>query len=656
MTLIRPETYGAVGNGVADDSAAFGAFVDACLALGITGKCTHGAKYRISSQINRTLTQGQVLNIDLNSAKLVQGGNNLVINLLNSAVGSITPATSITDVSVNLGNGSTNTRVMQITSVGHPFTTVGQIGKIFSDDLVPDADGSNQFRGEFFTVGSIIDANTFTTTGIFDEVYTTNPKVVRPSDAKVTIRNLAGESVWIDSITSSFMNVQGFLSPNIYDVSATNINAAFLNLTSNYKPTVRGVIGRSLKNRPDLGAYGYLVNDSAGYYGNISGIDCIYARHAYTTSTPTSPIPNDDKWWLRGRTIGTTVSHSTGQGCANAFDTHSPALRIRFVDCTPIDDFRGNDTGGAGIQIRANDCEVINCNVTNSKIGLAQSGASKTSAARLTVSGLKYRGPTGHTPVVINGSATYETIVSFIGGYINSASSTVFDVTNASLTIRDTDVVMAPVDNGSSLVRLNTNASVDLQGGSLSITAGNTHKVIEHTDTGTVAYVEGLRIRGVTGRLSYLAVSAAQYTIESRFRKIQLDAALPGAPFLGQPATTPKVSAEYVIGYNQAPLGYRVFTYGTAGNQTLDLQFAGNESVFVRVEATIAGVVINSVTQGAFAGQRLIINNRNTSTSSVVIANNSGGLLIMGTSATLTAGRGITLVWDGGNWRSADMH
>lgn len=654
--IIKPEWFGVTGLGVVDDSIAMGKFFDACLTLGVKGRGKQGAKYKISTQISKTLTQNQVLNIDWNGSTLIQGGNNLVLNLLNSANGLVKPTTSITETSVNLGNGSTNTIVMQIVATAHPFTTAGEIGKIFSDDIVPDADGSNQFRGEFFTVGSIIDANTFTTTGVFDETYLTNPKVVKPSNAKVDFSNLSGESVWVDTTTSSFMNIQGFLSPRLHKLYAKNINAAFLNLTSNYKPSVQGVIGRSLKNRPDLGAYGYLVNDSAGFYGDISRIDCVLARHAYTTTTPTSPIANDDKWWLRGRTIGSVVSDSTAQGCANAFDTHSPALRISFVNCVSIDDFRGNDTGGAGIQIRANDCRVIDCDVTNSKIGVAQSGASKTSNATLLISGLRYRGPNGHTPVVVNGSSTYETVVTFDNGNITTRNSVAFDVTNAYLNVTNTNVSMSPDTNGSSAVKLNIGGNVDWSGGSVAILAGVSHKLVEHAETNTVCYMEGVRVRGVTGRLAYLSTSAAQYAIQSRFSRMQLDAALPGTPFLGVEATLPKVSAEYVVGYNAKPIGYRVFTYGAAGNQTLDLQFAGHESLFVRIEATIAGVVINSITQGAFPGQRLIINNRNSSTSSFVIANNSGGLLLMGTSATLTAGRGITLVWDGSNWRSADMH
>lgn len=648
---LRPETFGAVGDGVADDTTAWGLFLDALLLTKRKGECIPGAKYKITSVLARTLVDADVLDFDMNGATFIQGGNNSVLTLTNSVNGTVTSVTENVQVSYNLGNGATNTYVMKVTSVGHGFTTPGQIGKIFSDDIVPDFDGSNQYCGEFFTVSAVESADIFYTFGVFDETYVTNVKVCRPSGAKVNIDNFAGKSTLLDAVTASFCTIQGLINPILGGtVRANDINAPFLNLTSNYRAKLSKIIGRVIKNRPDLGAYGYLVNDSAGYYSDISGIDCIFARHDYTTSSP-SAVAGDDKPFLRGRTIGSIVRDSVG----NSFDTHSPCLRITFENCRAVDSHRGYDYGGAGIQIRGNDCQIINCDVSHSKIGVAQSSASKTGPAKLLIDGLKYRGPYAHTPVVINGITAFETIVTFRGD-IESQSSSIFEVTNATLIVNGTRVTMRPTDNGAAMVNLNTGGNLEWQGGSLNITNGNSHKIVAHLDTLTTAKVDGLTVRGVTGRLSYLATSAAQYAIESRFTNIQLDAALPGNPFLGYEATSPKVSAQFCVGYNLRPLAYRVFTYGTGGNQSIDLQFAGDNSIFLRVEATVTGVVINSLTQGAFAGQRLIINNRNSSTFSLTIANNSGGLLTMGASATLAAAKGITLVWDGSTWRSADNH
>lgn len=72
----------------------------------------------------------------------------------------------VEEVSYNLGDGSTNTKVMKVTCVGHGFNAEGQIGKIYSNDVVQDSDQGNQFNGEFFTVGAVESDNVFYTTGV----------------------------------------------------------------------------------------------------------------------------------------------------------------------------------------------------------------------------------------------------------------------------------------------------------------------------------------------------------------------------------------------------------------------------------------------------------------------------------------------------------
>lgn len=652
-----PEQFGAKGDKTVDASIAFGKWIDACIALGLEGKSSPGSKYLIGTSVSRILTSGQVLQLDFTGSELWQSGNNLVLDLKNSAVAAPVNVTSVTEASVNLGNGATNTRVMLVQASDHAFTKAGQIGKIFSSDLAPDADGANQFIGEYFVVGSVISPSSFTTTGIFEENYLTAPKVVRPSDAELRVNNLTGRSTIVDAVTASFMNVTGFNDPELNMMNCEDINAVFLNLTGNYKAQFKDGVGNHLENRPDLGKYGYFVNDSAGYYTDVSGIKCNHARHAYTTSTPTSSAAGDDLWYLKGRTLGSVVRDSTGHGCANAFDTHSPAKGVQFINCTTSDDYRGNDTGGAGIQIRGNGCSILDCDVSGSKVGVAVSGASKTSDSVTTIRGLKYRkAAIGHLPVSINGSATYKTKVFLDDAVLESRNGTVIDITNADVFATSVQANVSPVDNGTYLVNLNANAMIKWRGGSLNVLSGSGLSVVNHAATLTKAYFDGLDITGVTAGVSYLASSASQYDIESRFRNMQLDSALPGVPFNGQPTVTPKVSAEYTVNYNVKPLGYRAVTFGAAGNQTLDLQFAGDQSVLYRVTASVAGVVVNSVTQGAFPGQRLIINNHTSSASTLSIASNSGGLLPLGTGAVLDPGEGMSLVWDGSNWRSAAQH
>jgi hypothetical protein len=652
-----PEQFGAKGNNATEAATAMGNWLDACLTLNLKGKAHPGSKYRISSTISRILTSGQVLDLDFAGSELWQGGNNLVLDLKNSAVADPVVTTSVTQESVNLGDGSTNTQVMLIQAAGHPYTQPGQIGKIFSSDLAPDSDGANQFIGEYFVVGSVISPSSFTTTGIFEENYVTNPKVVLPSNAELRIKNLTGRSTIADGTTASFINVTGFNDPELSNMDCEDINAVFLNLVGNYKAKFRDGVGSKLENRPDLGKYGYYVNDGGGFYTEVSGIQCTHARHAYTTSSSTSTVAGDNLWYLKGRTLGSVVRDSSGQGCANAFDTHSPAKGIQFINCVTSDDYRGNATGGAGIQLRGNGCSIIDCDVSGSKIGIAISGASKTSASKTVIRGLKYRKPSiGHLPISVNGSTSYPTTVYLEGGVLESRNGVVMTIVNAEVFARNVMATVAPPNNGTFLVSLGDNASIKWHGGNLDIQSGTGFAVVSHEATNTKSYFDGLDITGALDRISYFATSAAQYAIESRFKNIQMDAALAGIPFVGTEATAPKVSAEYTVGFNGKPLAYRGSTYGSAGAQTLDLQFAGDQSVYWRVTASVAGVSINTVSRGAFPGQRLIIGNHTSSVSTLSISNNSGGLLILGTGAVLDPGEGLCLVWDGSNWRSAAQH
>lgn len=648
--LISPEIFGAVGNNVADDFDPLSRFFTA-LIEGKSGTARPEARYKVNSVITKTLTSGQSIRWDMNGAKIMQGGNNVMLSMLNSNDGAIVGVNAPTQVAVNLGNGAVNTVVMRIEGGAHPFTEPGQIGKIFSDDLVPDSDASNQFCGEYFVVGSIESATVFYTTGIFDETYTSGIKVVRPATPTININNLAGESVWSDAVNASMFTFSGFLSPKFQNVNCLNANAAFLNLTGNYQAEVNTAVGKRLKNRPDLGAFGYFINDSAGWGTTVRGIDCVYARHAYTTTTP-STDPGDDKWWLRGRTIGSIVTDGRGQGCANAFDTHSPALRIKFINCTPVDDFRGFDTGGAGIQIRGNDCQVIDCDTSQSKIGISQSGASKTTNCTLRITGFNYEGPTGHTPVVFNGSSTFSTTIEFDGN-INTKASPAMDVTNALVLMTNTSVVIDAASVGVQVVRLNAGGDIRWNGGSVAFRSGTVGRIVAHNSTNTTAYVDNLRVTGIAGQVSSLATSNAAFSIVSRFRGMQLDAALPGVAFTGTEAVSPQVSAEYTIGFNTQPLAYRETTVSVAGNTSVAMGFSGHPVVYNRFNVTIAGVNLNTVTQGAFAGQQLVLNNISGSTNNLTVVDNPAGGLSMGASAVLTPGRGMTLVWDGALWRSA---
>lgn len=620
---------------------------------GVEGRLSAGREYIISSNISVTLNEGDHFKLSFDGARLLQSGNTDVITIQNGKVGNITAVSSIEVVQRNLGDGAATTRVVKVTSPNHPFTEKYQVGKIFSDDVVPDAENTDQLCGEFFIVGEVEDANTFYTTGIFDENYLTNIKVVRPAINTTIIDGPLLESQWSDEITSSFMTLRGLIQPSIKGVSAKDLNGPGINITSCLQAEIDGVAGNRIKNEPSLGAYGYLVNDSGSEQTTVNGIRCVFSRHAFTTTQPRATA-GDDRWDLRGRSKDFVVKDGMAKGCDVAFDTHATAIRGKFINLTTSDDKRGNTAGGAGIQIRGNGMEVIDCNVSHSKVGLFVSGATKTSPSKTTIRNLVYnKGPQSHIPIIISGSNTYASEVFIDGCDIETENDLAIQITNANVYITGGRSFFNPYQNSGALVELNEGACIEYKGRVAFGGDSSLGRLVRHKATGTKAKFD-VDISGVSGRLSYFMESASQYDVVSRYITRQ-DAALPGIPFLGYASTSPKISAEITVNDVTRPLGYRDITYSAAGNNTLNLQFAGDQSIFARIAATISGVVINGVTQGAFPGQRLIINNRNTSASTLRVENNIAGLLNLVSGVDIPVGQGITLMWDGSFWRYGCM-
>lgn len=651
MGYLTPEMFYQDSDG-GNDSISIQKMCDEMRATGRKGVLRSGKTYNLSTSVDVELEEGNIFSLDATGAVVKQITDITTLTIRNKLVGGIANVSAIENVVRNLGDGNTNTLVTKMTAPGHPFTAPGQIGKIFSDDVVPDTDASGQFCGEFFVVGDI-DGNDVYTTGVVEEKYQSAIKICRPSTAQVSIYDFNGLSEWQDSFKEVFIVIRGLISPKLFNFSAKDINSAFLNVTSCYRAEIDKITGYRIKNRPDLEAYGYLVNDSSSFASKIGAVIGVYARHAYTT-TSSRAAAGDNQWDRRGRTIDSQVDYLFGQGCANAADTHSPALRITFNSVICKADYRGNSTGGAGIQLRGNSCVVNDAEVHGSRIGIAFSGADKTSDSVSLVRSIRIFTPAGHTPILVNGSTTYFNKVYFGSVYVNTNHDSILQITNTDVVIDRLDGAFNPYQNGGALVVLNDASAAEILNGNITLLgATNSHVLAKHSTTLTRSRFN-LKVTGVTGRLSYLASSASQYDIESDMSAL-LDSALTGIPFSGYADTLPKVRAKIQVGFNARPLGYRAITYAVAGNQTVNLQFAGESVVYLRAEVTTPGVAINAVTQGAFPGQQLVINNRNASTSTLRLQNNGAGMLPLTTSVDIPVGQGVTLIWDGANWRYANL-
>lgn len=611
--------------------------------------------YTVTSRIAVSLGQGDKLDIDFQNANIIQAANTTVFLFQNTLVGTVTAVTGLSTASVDLSVGSNvNSFVSVIVAPGHGFTKVGQVGRIYSDDPTPDPDSNTvkQRIGEWFTV-SKIDGNTIYCTGALIETYTTGIFVCVPSTAELSLANLSGSSTWSDNINSAYITVQGFITPVERGVwKATDLNATFLSNTSCYMADCQAtIIGHRLKNSTTLGAYGYLVNDSGSYGSQYHSINAQYTRHAFTTTTPNSEV-GDGNWNARGRSMLCKVMNCVVQGNACGIDTHAPAYNIHFGTITCIQDYRGDGAGGVGLQIRANTVRIDTLQAINCKVGLFVSGAAKTTPSRASIGCLKIKSGQGCLPITISGNGTYLNKVSIDSADIETDNNVMCSVTNARVIFNNLNAVMTPYANGAYLFDLNTGAYVECRAGDIEMKSGNSHFLASHNDTGTVCLAK-LSLTGGS-LVSYLAKSASQYDVQSEWQ-VTTDA-WAGTPFLGLPTTGAKAWAKIRLGATGYPLGYRAIEIKDATVTSINLQNAGDDSIFVRFLVSVAATTvvissITSVTKGAFPGQRLILNNHTGSLQTITIANGSSGLLTLGSAVTLAVGSSFTFVWDGSTWR-----
>lgn len=640
IDLASPQ-YAVDFTGVQDSTSGWLAFLEDSIAAGALGVSSKGGTVSVNSNYNRLLTSTDVLALDLPNVTFKLAGNNGLLSLRNSGV--VTVAVSIADVAYNLGDGAVNSLVVQIVAPGHSFA-VGDVGKVFSDDVCPFNETANQRVGEFFVVGAV-DGDTIYTTARFFDTYASNAKVVKPSTATVVLGGLRVTSVITSTWNASAVSLSGFLTP-IGSLNFRNINAVGLNVTGCYLPQF-DICGENLKNSPPETAFGYLVNDSSSFGGRYE-IRGSHARHAFTTTTGNTTA-GDDNWFNRGRSIGFSVRGSA-QGCAAAFDTHAPALNGLF-DVLAIGDYRGADTGGASVNIRGQNCRIW-LRSYKAKIGVSVIGTYATETQRAAIS-MDYEGPANCTPVLLSNESGSQAMQVTWTGSIVTANQVVFDIRNAELECVNPNVTANFASANGSLFLLAAGASVRSRGGVFRVSgaASAGHVVSRHSASNTTADVAGLRIAGNSGKLSTFGAAGA-FDPVMRYENVEVDTTLSAAAFTAD-ATPTKASATYRNSAFTRPLQYRTSAFTVAGNQSINLQFSGHPTITHRVETTVDGVNINSLTKGAFPGQLLTIANRSNSAFPVTLINNSGGNISLSASIVIQPGTGTTLYYDGSNWQRA---
>lgn len=630
--------------------------IAAGLSTGKEVRFTSSHKYDVYDVTSISLSEGQKLRINFNGAHIVLGANKAAFSFVNTLTVAVASVTSVTETSYDYSTGaSTNTRVSALTAPGHGITSVGKPVRIFSDDVIPNYENTGQFCAEWFTVGAVT-SDTIYAKGVLIENYATNVKVCQPSNAALSfVGDLTVSSTQTSGWNTSAINVRGFINPTVEGIwKGVDLNGPFVNFTGCYMYEIAGkIILESLKNSTADGAFGYGFNDSGCFMGHISTIGGFDTRHPFTTTTSGTSqnvVAGDDQWSVRGRSMLYRLDTLITQADVCSLDSHANAYGGSIGEVKVKDAYRGDNGGGVAVQIRGSGLTIDDIQIYSAKTGIFVSSATKTANNHVSIGRVKMQVQQGSIALNISGSETYETIVDIGTLAVDSTNNNIITCSDCELTIDTLRANLTPYTNGANIVNLGVNGKCEIRNSNLKFLAGTGHTICAHTGTGSAALMKNMRVTGGS-LLNYLATSASQYDVQSEWDVI-LDA-WTGTPFLGLPETGATAFANIRVGKTSRPISYRVLTYATAGTYAVDLASVGSASVTLRILASIAGVVIGSITKGAFPGQVLIINNNTGSASTIALSNNSAGLLTLGSAVTIPVGSSFQLFWDGSTWRRA---
>ena len=327
--------FGAVADGVTDDSAAFIAARTAADGKTIRVPAGH-------YKLNAAITGSEDLNIEgdgdatiLDFTGTVTGGN--------YALDAIGTATQIQDLGTNATKGE-----QTITFASAPSLVAGDVFVIYNPTNSSWSGFRTSYRaGEWCEVVSVSGNNVLLRNPLYDSYTPTAVDVYKSASPSVSLRNfqIRGTTV-LGLIKATFC-----VNPVMQNITGTHANNSVIYLDRCYKPTVSNP---NIYNTGDGGDdYGISIGNSQ--HVRVNG-GTVYARRHGVTHGGTDAVgcvPVRDS-----RIIGTTVKNDINSG-VEAADFHGNTEDSSYIGCTIYN--------GANLQGKNN--EYANCTITNTLSG-----------------------------------------------------------------------------------------------------------------------------------------------------------------------------------------------------------------------------------------------------------------------------------------------
>ena len=363
--------YGAVGNGVADDAAAFQAAVTAASASGAVLTAPAGSVFRLGSSV--TCSGGLRMR---GNFTITQPTTHAGIVIYPAFVGS----TSIS--AIDTVTHPTSTGIQQVTrlTVGNPTGFArGGVVHVYSADTY--SWNANAKLAEQMMVADVDAGNNYVfLSGKLKDAFTTSINVLRLNPAVVDIDGptFTYDGDWLAPTTNTrfaALTIIGAVEPRVRATFRNDVSAG-LALYSCWHANV-DVTAQNLRNDVPDGFIGYGVVAESACRGGLITVRANNVRHAVTTDTwvTTDPI-------RMGRTREITFTGYADNCTAAAWDTHSGSVDTVFYNCRATFNQTNNEqvtrNQAHGFQDRALDTKIINPVVINPGTGAIYLAAAST--------------------------------------------------------------------------------------------------------------------------------------------------------------------------------------------------------------------------------------------------------------------------------------
>ncbi len=655
VDYVSVKDFGAVGDGVTDDTAAVQAACDAA-----TGVIFPEGDYCISH-----------VDIDAENKHIIGFGKVKIIQTqLAYNIGAINFRGEFTDEKVintitapypltlqESGESSPGaSRVAQLNLATSMTVSRGDILKVVCNSTLM----GEYAVAAYDTTGTDVNLSGFLAYNMFPELaYGTGLRVAKLSNYRLVIENIDFDlSTTLQAGTTSgwfcALSIRAGNGCVVRNCSFSNMHGRGIHNYS-YRTSILDCRFKNLRNRPSKSWYGYGIEDGGGgtIVDGCSGENC---RHVYTTNNEGTIVADSDLFEYFGSAINCVVSNSIGYGCQSAaFDTHSYSIGVSFNSCKAENSYLGASSGGQGFASRGafvtfDNCEALNCMsgfnvgthhgtfIRNCRaVGIRTYGISfgVDSPVAATWGYLKnvridncyfegkddptinYQGHIGHF------GGTYPTTDVIISNcswksFLSGAGSRVLEIYNAEVIFRNCYFDMSgntDVSCGALYFSDNTSeVTVDgmvVDGKATSFTANNLQAFI---GTGTVTS----KIRGKNILIKQDAANAVRLS-DTHFSDLK-------ATYQLEYSTTIKTS-EYI-------------TLVAAAAAVIDISQRASQLIFVELTGTAGAVALADIASGYVQGQIIHIYNGNNNT-----------VTMSSPALSMAAGASSRIGWNGSAWK-----